>query len=93
MTRLRDPQPLTAPLGPDVTYLQNISSVKAQFVLTRGHEIELGNSFHVLTRSWKRNNVVIVSFHQGRAAEQMVLPGRLSSGQEGGPVDVCRLES
>lgn len=76
-----------------MTYLQNISSVKAQFILTRGHEIKLGNSFHVLTRSWKRNNVVIVLSHQGRAAEQMVQPGRLSSGQEGGPVDVCRLES
>lgn len=84
---------LTASLGPRITHLQDISSVEAQFILTRGHEIKLGDSFHALTRSWKRNNVVIMPVHQGRAAEQMVLPGRLSSGQEGGRADVCRLES
>lgn len=93
MARLREPQPLTIPLGPHITYLQNISSVKAQFVFTGGHEIKLGDGFHVLTRSWKRTSGVIVPFHQGRDAEQMVLPGRLSGGQEGGPVHVCRLES
>lgn len=85
--------PFPVPWDPRITYLQNISSVEAQFIFTRGHEIKLGNSFHVLTRSWKRNNVVIVPFRQGRVAKQMALPGRLSSGQEGGPVNVCRLES